>query len=105
VLVFVAGCERRQHLVEQHLLEFGTIIEITMISDDLLQAESLLADIEQRLRRQRRQWHAWEDSDLSRFNTQLQQDSSASIPASLEDLLRHVDWWDLPYYLQLCFHS
>jgi thiamine biosynthesis lipoprotein len=88
VLVFVAGCERRQHLVEQHLLEFGTIIEITMISDDLLRAESLLADIEQRLHKQRLQWHAWEDSDLSRFNTKLQQDSSASIPASLADLLR-----------------
>ena len=86
--VFVAGCERRQHLVEQHLLEFGTIIEITMISDDLLRAEGLLAEIEQRLRQQRRQWHAWEDSDLSRFNTKLQRNSSASIPASLTDLLR-----------------
>ena len=26
----LGGCERRQHLVQQHLLEFGTIIEITM---------------------------------------------------------------------------
>jgi thiamine biosynthesis lipoprotein len=87
IIVF-AGCERRQHLVEQHLLEFGTIIEITMISDDLLLAERLLAEIEQRLQRQRKQWHAWEDSDLTQFNRSLQRDSSAEIPASLSHLLQ-----------------
>jgi thiamine biosynthesis lipoprotein len=87
-IVVIAGCERRQHLVEQHLLEFGTIIEITMISDDLVKAEHLLAEIEQRLLWQRKQWHAWEDSDLTRFNRELQRDSDAEIPASLSDLLR-----------------
>jgi len=87
-IVVIAGCERRQHLVEQHLLEFGTIIEITMISDDLLLAERLLAEIEQRLQRQRKQWHAWEDSDLTRFNLELQRDSTAEIPASLAHLLQ-----------------
>jgi len=87
-IVVIAGCERRQHLVEQHLLEFGTIIEITMISDDLLLAERLLAEIEQRLKRQRKQWHAWEDSDLTRFNLELQRDSTAEIPASLSHLLQ-----------------
>jgi thiamine biosynthesis lipoprotein len=87
-IVVFAGCERRQHLVEQHLLEFGTIIEITMISDDLLLAERLLAEIEQRLQRQRKQWHAWEDSDLTQFNLELQRDSTAEIPASLSHLLQ-----------------
>ncbi len=87
-IVVIAGCERRQHLVEQHLLEFGTIIKITMIGDDLLQAESLLAEIEQRLQRQRKQWHAWEDSELTQFNLKLQRYSTAEIPASLSHLLR-----------------
>ena len=87
IVTLVAGCERRQHLVEQHLLEFGTIIEITMISADLVQAEGLLLEIEQRLRQQRNQWHAWEDSDLSRFNRQLQQHSTAEIPHSLLGML------------------
>ncbi len=82
------GCDRRQHLVEQHLLEFGTIIEITMISADLVEAEDLLEEIEQRLLQQRHQWHAWEDSDLSRFNRQLQQHSTAEIPQSLTQLLK-----------------
>jgi thiamine biosynthesis lipoprotein len=86
-LALLAGCERHQHLVQQHLLEFGTIIDITLISDDLSKAEMLLHQIEQQLRRQRAQWHAWEDSDLSRFNRQLQQQGSAEIPASLAGLL------------------
>jgi len=87
IATLLVGCERRQHLVEQHLLEFGTIIEITMITADLVQAEGLLAEIEQRLLQQRGQWHAWEDSDLSRFNRQLQQNSTAKIPQSLSRLL------------------
>ena len=83
----LGGCERRQHLVQQHLLEFGTIIDITLISDDLSKAETLLHEIEQQLQRQRAQWHAWEDSDLSRFNRHLQQYGSAEIPPSLAQLL------------------
>jgi thiamine biosynthesis lipoprotein len=87
-LLIVSGCERRQHLVEQQLLEFGTIIEITMITADLPRAEQLLSEIERRLRIQRNQWHAWEDSDLTRFNMALQQDSRAQVPASLAGLLQ-----------------
>ena len=88
LFLIVSGCERRQHLVVQQLLEFGTIIEITMIADDLTEAEQLLTEIEQRLRTQRNQWHAWEDSDLSRFNLALQQNSTAQVPDSLAHLLR-----------------
>jgi thiamine biosynthesis lipoprotein len=84
----VSGCERRQHLVEQQLLEFGTIIEITMITTDLTRAEQLLNEIERRLRIQRDQWHAWEDSDLTRFNMALQQDLRAQVPTSLARLLQ-----------------
>ena len=86
-LALLASCERHQHLVQQHLLEFGTIIEIALISEDLSRAEDLLAAIEQQLRQQRRQWHAWEDSDLSRFNRALQQQGKAQVPPSLVELL------------------
>lgn len=84
----LGGCERKQHLVEQRLLEFGTIIEITMIADDLRRDESLLGEIETRLRQFRRHWHAWEDSDLTRFNDQLRRDGQAPVPDSLADLLQ-----------------
>ena len=87
LLLLVAGCEPRQHLVRQHLLEFGTIIEITMIHDDLRHAEALLAEVEQQLYRQRQRYHAWEDSDLSRFNRALDQDSRVRIPETLRPML------------------
>jgi len=88
LILIVSGCERGQHLVEQQLLEFGTIIEITMITNDLTRAEQLLTEIERRLRIQRNQWHAWEDSDLTRFNMTLQKGSTAEVPASLMHLLQ-----------------
>jgi len=97
LLVFnLGGCEPRQHLVEQHLLEFGTIIKITMIIGNLEHAEHLLTEIERRLRAQRQQWHAWEESDLTRFNTALEQDSMAEVPASLAPLLTlSRDYYDI----------
>lgn len=82
------GCERNQRLVEQHLLEFGTVIEITMITNDLQQAESLLAEVESRLRRYRGLWHAWENSDLTRFNAELERNGQAQIPPSLAAMLQ-----------------
>jgi len=84
----LSGCERNQHLVEQHLLEFGTVIEITMITNDLQQAESLLADVESRLRRYRGLWHAWETSDLTRFNAELERYGQAQVPPSLSAMLQ-----------------
>jgi thiamine biosynthesis lipoprotein len=86
-LLLLGGCDRRSHLVEQHLLEFGTIIQITLITDDLQLAERLLREIEARLRNFRGQWHAWEDSDLTRFNAALRRDGRARVPDSLAELL------------------
>ncbi len=59
-----------------------------MITRDLASAELLLDEIERRLQLQRDQWHAWEDSDLTRFNADLRQHASAEIPISLAQLLK-----------------
>ena len=87
-LLAVSGCERRDPLVEQHLLEFGTIIKITLITPDLNHAEDLLEEIESRLKTWRNQWHAWEDSDLTRFNQKLADGMPARIPDSLQELIQ-----------------
>ena len=87
LLVLLAGCEPRQHLVQQHLLEFGTIIEITMIHADLRHAETLLAEVERRLYQQRQRYHAWEDSELSRFNRALEGEPRVRVPETLRPLL------------------
>ena len=84
----LGGCERKDHLVEQHLLEFGTIIKITLIAQDLARAETLLVEIETRLKTYRNQWHAWEDSDLTRFNQALAKGENVPVPRSLQKLLQ-----------------
>lgn len=86
-LALLAGCEPRQQLVQQHLLEFGTLIDISLVSDDLVRAQALLQDIETRLQVYRSHWHAWEDSDLTRFNAALQRRGEARVPDSLARLL------------------
>ena len=85
--LLTGGCERRQHLVQQHLLEFGTLIEITLIAPDLRKAQSLLERIERQLAQQRKSWHAWEDSDLTRFNAALARGETVRIPPSLAPLI------------------
>ena len=87
-LLTLAACERRQHLIEQHLLAFGTLIQITLITEDLGKAEELLAEIETSFKIWHGQWHAWEDSDLTRFNRALSSGQTVEIPASLQSLVK-----------------
>ena len=86
-LLTLIACERRQHLVEQHLLEFGTLIQITLLTNDLEKAERLLEEIESHLKTWRNQWHAWDDSDLTRFNAALATGNPVKIPDSLYELV------------------
>jgi thiamine biosynthesis lipoprotein len=88
IALLLAGCEKKAHLVEQRLLEFGTIIDITLIHPDLAKVEWALSEIERQLATYRNQWHAWEDSDLTRFNHRLAGSQSTDIPASLNELIR-----------------
>ena len=88
IALLPAGCEKKAHLVEQRLLQFGTIIDITLIHPDLAKAEWALSEIEQQLATYRNQWHAWEDSDLTRFNHRPASSKSTDIPASLNELIR-----------------
>ncbi len=86
--LLLSACERQQATqIEQQYLEFGTVISVTMISRDRAVALSLLKQIENDLKRWRGYWHAWEDSDLTRFNSSLKSRGAASIPDSLRELL------------------
>lgn len=81
------GCNPQAQLIEQHLLEFGTVIDISLITDDVDKAELALAEAEQQLKRYRSYWHAWEDSDLTRFNQALTQSQSAAVTEPLVKLI------------------
>jgi len=86
-IALIAGCERQPHLVEQRILQFGTVIDITLIHEDRAKSEQTLIEIERQLSAYRQSWHAWEDSDLTRFNQALSSPHPVTIPASLLDLI------------------
>ncbi len=86
-VLVLAGCERQPQLVEQRILQFGTIIDIALIHDDIAKSEQTLDDIEKKLSAFRQSWHAWEDSDLTRFNQALNATQAVEIPASLVELI------------------
>ena len=68
-------------------MQFGTIIDITLIHPDLAKTEWALSEIEQQLATYRSHWHAWEDSELTRFNHRLASLQRTDIPASLNELI------------------
>ncbi|MCP3689114.1 MAG: hypothetical protein GY784_11935, partial [Gammaproteobacteria bacterium] len=81
------GCEDQQQVIEQRILQFGTVIDITLVHSDIERAESSLRAVEQQLQQYRTYWHAWEDSDLLRFNQSLALGQTAQIPDSLIELI------------------
>ena len=86
-LFLLAGCESRQQIFSQRLLQFGTVIDITLIHHDADRAEKAFTDIEQTLKQFENYWHAWRESDLYRFNGSLRELKPVQIPESLLELL------------------
>jgi len=95
LVLLLAGCDSQLRLVEAHILQFGTIIDVSLIHHDPARAEQTLGEIEKQLADYRANWHAWEDSDLSRFNRSLVSLKATTIPPSLSELI------DLSHYYYL----
>ncbi len=87
LILLLAGCDSRLQLIEQQILQFGTIIDVSLIHADRAKAEQTLVEIENQLALYRRYWHAWEDSDLSQFNRSLASMQETTIPPSLAELI------------------
>jgi thiamine biosynthesis lipoprotein len=91
LFVLLSACNNQEQsveqLVEQRILQFGTIIDVSLIHADRDKAEAALAQIERQLLVYRKNWHAWEDGDLFRFNQALIDTNTAVVPESLKQLL------------------
>jgi len=86
-LLLLAACDEQAKLVEVRILQFGTVIDVSLVHEDPAAAEQSLSDIEKQLAEYRQNWHAWEESDLSRFNRSLASSQAVTIPASLTELI------------------
>lgn len=81
------GCDREPDFQHERLLVFGTVVEVSLYGSSKDTGDTLLEEIEQQLVQRHEQWHAWEESDLTHFNAELQARGEASVPESLDPLL------------------
>ena len=86
-LLLLSACSPGQQIFEQRILQFGTIIDISIIHHDVDKVEQTFVEIEKQLALFRNYWHAWEDSDLYRFNRSLTQAEPTAVPESLRELI------------------
>lgn len=87
LFLLLAACNSQEQLVEQRILQFGTLIDVTLIHADRDKAEAALTQIERQLLVYRKNWHAWEAGDLFHFNQALNDHNTATVPESLRPLL------------------
>lgn len=80
------ACDRAQ-LHQDTFYSFGTIIEVSIISNDSQTAEQAMQLIQTELNRMHTAWHAWEDSELTRLNQQLQQQNWFTADQELLDMV------------------
>ncbi len=97
LLAFLLTACQPDQLAKQQFLQFGTLIEVTLVTsgDD---AARLFGDIERLLQIRHRQWHGWLDGDLKQFNEALTEKPGreVAVPASLRELIQ-----DSHYYPRL----
>jgi thiamine biosynthesis lipoprotein len=86
--ISLAACQPSAKIVEQTFVEFGTLIKVTLELSDDQNADKLFGQIEAQLHDQRRQWHAWEESDLSDFNLALSSGKFVEVPDSVDGLIQ-----------------
>ena len=88
-LPWLNGCQSQQ-VFQQRFLQFGTIIDISLVSTDRQQAEQVFDEIAQLLETRQHEWHGWEKGTLSQFNQALTQPTQEGvpIPETLQQLVR-----------------
>ncbi len=90
LLVFsLSGCQQPQ-IHQQRFLQFGTIIDISLVTADDNRVDKVFEDIDLLLQQRHQQWHAWLPGILQDFNKQLLDNprSPVAVPAELSHLIQ-----------------
>jgi len=90
-LVSLSACQNNSILVEQRILSFGTLIDITIAttSANKTKAEQAIDEAETLLKERHHQWHAWQPGDLSSLNLALINNKTAKTSVDIERLIQY----------------
>ncbi len=87
----LSACHAPPATYQQSFLQFGTLIDITLVSDNSARANKTFDQIEALLKARHHQWHGWHDGELMRFNKALAKTvktgRSIAIPSVLRELI------------------
>ena len=97
----MSACQSQQ-VFQQRFLQFGTIIDITLVTTNQDKAFQLFNDIEALLKKRHKEWHGWQDGTLKQFNQALLQQTSLSQKSAgieIPDTLKLLIQESKKYYL------
>ena len=87
LLLLLLGCER-QTIYQRQLLTFGTLLDVTLATDNPALAEKAFNALRADFKKMHHQWHAWQTSPLTRFNKLLTTDQAFPVDPSLIPLIK-----------------
>lgn len=90
-LLFLGGCSKPS-VYDKQFLQFGTLIEVSLVSDTPETAEKLFTQIEGYLSEKNQQWHGWREGTLMTFNKNLLSRPSTEVPPELTELIELSNW-------------
>jgi FAD:protein FMN transferase len=91
ILAVAAGCAREEEPVyREHLLAFGTLVDVTIYGVEPERAAQATAAVERDLEALHATWHAWEPSPLGRINEQLATTERFSVAPAVLPLIERA---------------
>jgi thiamine biosynthesis lipoprotein len=86
----IAGCGREAQTVSRQHLAFGTLVELSIYTDDASRANRAAEHLRVRLDDWHSRWHPWEGDGLASVNRQLAAGQPAAVEGQLTDMLRRA---------------
>ena len=82
-----SACRQPPAEIHRTFLALGTLVEVTLYDVPEPKAEQLLDAVETEFRRRHRDWHAWEESPVTRVNRAFAERRCIAVPDVLAPLL------------------
>jgi len=87
-IFLLSACQSEQELYQQQLFSFGTLIDISIMTDNSAQAKKAIAEISSEFDKLHRQWHPWLQGELGTINKDFSLDKKTSASASMLKLIK-----------------